>query len=353
MESAVVDWPQLESLAETLAAPGQGPGTVPDVQWNSLRQALHRLQKNGEWSEIIRLREIFNDLFARDTAWGIEVLQKLDDAAIKAARQLDEKVELAHLLGARAHNLHRQGYHQRAIEAFEEASRLYAQADEPFESLKNFYMTALCHRALGNRGRAKNVLDHVLNEVDENHTWRGNPLQVMAWISQDEGQLDETEQLLREALQMHRQARGADILVAGALTDLAEVVGLQGRDSEAESLFNESLRILGRHEGQYERQVARTKLKFAELMMRSKQYGRALRLLNDADDKASRYGDYYDLLWRIELTRALIYFRRRELTGAVRKFRLVLKYREELELSNVLLIKQLLTRLAAGTGLPR
>jgi len=348
-----VDWAELESLAEKLAEPGLGPGSVPEVEWGIIEQALDALLAEEHWEGIIRLRGMFTPLLARDTAGGLPLLQRLDDTAIESARRTDDIAELAHLLGAKGHNLHRQGYHREAIEVFEESAKLYQEIGEPFQSLKSYYMTSLCHRALGNRVRADQVLSQVLQQVGEDNPWRGNPLQVMAWLAQDDGRLVEAERLLREALSLQEQCPDSDILVAGTLADLGEVVGLQGRIAEAKEIFQRSLSILGKYAGQYDRQEARAKLKLAELLMRQGEHEQALHFLDQADDRVRGYGHYYDLLWRIELARAFVYLRQGRLGSVIRKLRAVLRYRRELRLSNVMLAKQLVTRLRAGTGLPR
>jgi hypothetical protein len=114
-----------------------------------------------------------------------------------------------------------------------------------------------------------------------------------------------------------------------------------------------SLAILQQYQGQYDRQEAQSKLKFAEMLMRQKRYDEALQLLDDSDDKASGYGHYYDLMWRIELARALIFLREGRWRDAILKGQMVLRYRRILVLSIWLLGKQLWQRLRAGTGLPR
>lgn len=353
MTSPSINWNELQVLAEELSEPGKGPGSASVVEWRIIERTLNNLLTDGDWQGVIRLRAIFNNLFARDTAGGLDILQKLDEESIKAARRINDKQELAHLLGAKGHNLHRQGYHQTAIEVFEESAALYRETGEPFESLKNYYMTSLCHRALDNRELAKQVLTNVLRQVDLDNPWRGNPLQVMAWLLQDDGQLVTAEQFMLEAIKLQEQALDPDILVAGSLTDLAEVVGLQGRIDEAMEIFHQSLTLLHKHEGQYDRQEARTTLKLAELVMRQQDYSEALSLLDRADDKIRGYGHYHDLMWRIELARAYIYLRQRRMRDAVRKFRAVRDFRRELSLSDFLLIRQLIGRLWAGTGLPR
>lgn len=352
-KSPTIDWDALQTLSDALSEPGKGPGNASVVEWSTIERTLSKLLIDEDWQGIIRLRAIFNNLFARDTVGGLDILQKLDEEAIRAARHSNDKKELAHLLGAKGHNLHRQGYHQAAIKALEESATLYKETGELFESLKNYYMTSLCYRALGNGKHAKRILTDVLREVGEDEPWRGNPMQVVAWFLRDDGQLKEAEQLMREAIRLQKQTRGPDILVAGSLTDLAEIVFLQRRPDEARELFQQSLILLQKHEGQYDRQEARTTLKYAELVIRQRNYSEALHLLDHADDKVRGYGHYHDLMWRIELARAHIYLRQRRLRDAIRKLRVVRDFRRELGLSDFLLLQKLIGRLWAGTRRPR
>lgn len=348
-----INWLELNALAKEVATPGHSPGKLSAVKWETIDESLTRLIENQDWEGVIRLRDVFNDLYARDTVGGLQVLHRLDAEAIAASRRVGAVQMLAHLLGAKGHNLHRQGYHQAAIVSFEESAALYAAQNESFESLKNHFMTALCLRALNKRELAKKVLHNVLEEVDQNNPWRGNPLHVMAWLLQDDGRVAEAENLILEAINFQRQTEDPDILLAGALADLAEVIGLQGRVEEAIGHFQHSLAIIQKHEGQYDRQEARTTLKYAELFMRQKEYLTAMHFLDQADDKIRGYGHYHDLMWRIELTRAYIYWQQRDLINTFRKFRIVRYFRKELGLSNFLLIRQLISRLRAKTGLPR
>ena len=184
-----------------------------------------------------------------------------------------------------------------------------------------------------------------LREVDKDEPWRGNPLQVMAWLLRDDGQLKEAEQLMRKAIRLHKQTHDPDILVAGSLTDLAELVVLQRRSDEAKEIFQQSLILLHKHEGQDDRQAARTTLKFAELVTRQGDYDEALHLLNQADDLVRGYGHYHDLMWHIELVRAYIYLRQRHPGDAIRKFRAVRDFRRELGLSDFMLIRKLIGRI--------
>lgn len=353
MSAPQVNWDELASLADKLKQPGAGPGSVPESEWRNIETALDALLSVQDWSGIVRLRKIFTPLIARDTVGVLPIFKRLTQEAITAAERIGDIKELAHFLGAEGHNLHRQGYHRKAISAFEKSSALYREIGESFESLKNFYMTSLCHRALGNYQLARQVLEQVLNEVDKDDPWRGNLLQVMAWLAQDDGQLQYAEQLLREALHLQEQTQDPDILMAGTLADLGEVVGLQNRVTEAKELFEKSLAILRIYYGQYDRQEARTKLKLSELLLREGKYTEALCLLNEADDRIRGYGHYYDLLWRIEMARAIIFFRQKKLGSVVRKMRAVLRYRKELGLSNRLFAQQLISRLRKGIGLPR
>lgn len=73
--------------------------------------------------------------------------------------------------------------------------------------------------------------------ADTDDPWRGNPLQIMAWLTQDEGDLPTSEKLLREVLSLHERGSDTDILIAGTLADLGEVVGLQRRFIEAIEYF--------------------------------------------------------------------------------------------------------------------
>lgn len=351
--SAGIDWNALEKLADQTTRSGGSPGAIADTEWERLRLALATLRQAEDWSGIVRLRKLFAELLARDSAWGISDVKHLDDAAIDAARHLGDMAELGHLLGARGHNLHRQGFHEASIAAFEESAVNYRQCGDDFGALKSIFMTSLCYRALDNRVKARKILEDILQQVEPNDPWRGNPLQVLAWLTQDEGDLPGTEKLLREVLALHEQAADADILIAGTLADLGEVVGLQRRIVEATEFFQRSLAILRQYQGQYDRQEARTKLKYAELLMRQRQYDEALQLLDDSDDKASAYGHYYDLMWRIELARTIIFARKGRWREAMMKGQMVLRYRRILGLSNWLLVRQLWQRLRAGTGLPR
>jgi hypothetical protein len=91
----------------------------------------------------------------------------------------------------------------------------------------------------------------------------------------------------------------------------------------------------------------------AELAMHQKEFAESLFLLDEADDLIRGYGKYYDLMWRIEMLRTLIFLRLGYLKIAFLKFRATRRYRNELNLSNYSLMTQLISRLRAHNGLPR
>ena len=340
----IISWNGLRKLAERASAPGIDPGSIPKNDWLIIEQTLDHLLAAEDWNGILQLRQIFNPLYANDSMTGLDSLQQLDQQAIKAARLANNKQELAHLLGAQGHNLHRQGFHQRAIEAFEESAQCYQAIGQARQSLENYYMTSLCQRALGNRETARQILQNVLEQTPPNDPWRAHPLQVLSWLTQDQGDLSGTEVLLRQALALFRVTPNSDMLIAGALADLGEVVGILGRTQEAKDLFEESLSMFPRHKGQYKRQEARTALKYAELLMHQKDYRAVEHILNQADDKISSYGHYYDLLWQIELARAFVFLRTGRLIFCLRKMHSVFRLRRYLGLSNVLLMQHIMKR---------
>lgn len=333
-----LDWPKLETFALQLTQPGFGPGSVSRDQWEILEISLRKLETNQQPKDILKLRKIFTPLFALDTLTNLEILLRLDRAAIQAARQLGDRYELGKLLGDRGHNLHRQGFHRQAIAAYTESFASYCEAGETVLARSSFYMTALCYRALGEREIAGKILDEVLVQLTQDDPWRANPLQVKTWLLQDLGHLAEAERLQRQVLEIWQQTPDTDTQIAGGLADLAELVGIQGRFAEACSLFDQSLTLLDKYQGQVARQEARSLLKYAELLMHHKDYAFALTLLKSADKKASSYGHYYDLLWQIELATAFIFLRQYQLRNCLPKIRSVFRYRKILGLSNRLLV---------------
>ena len=352
MLTNAISWAELDELAHRLTATGNITSEVTVADWLPLEEAFEVLRVTDDHAGLVQLRNMFGALYAQDTFAGNPLLQQIDSAAIYAARNLRDDRNLAHFLGATGHNLHRQGYHRQAITSFNEASILYEGIGDSWEAMKNHYMTALCLRALGKRDAALQVLDDVFERVAQDNPWRAQPLQVKAWLVQDTGDLAQAEQLLRQAVQLHLKG-GTVPLISGALADLGEVVGLQGRFVEARGIFHQALAILYASSGQYQRLIARTKLKLAELLWRNGNYDTCLDLLDEADMLISGYGHYYDLMWRIELLRAVTYLYRREWYRFSQKARLTMRIRRDLGLSNILLFQQMVKRAWLGIGFPR
>ena len=69
-----------------------------------------------------------------------------------------------------------------------------------------------------------------------------------------------------------------------------------------------------------------------------------------ADDLIA-YGAYKDQLWKIELLRAIIKFRQRNITGALRRIRSAKTIYEDLELPAAEFIRHTVNRLKLGSGL--
>lgn len=351
--TTALDWPELEALAHEMQQPGTGALNQNSSSMAEIDTAITTILEAGDYHSLINLRLLFNFLLARDTATGFSVVQRLELESIKSAEKLVDLQHLADFLGARGHNLHRFGYHEQAIDAFSCAQHIYLDLGQEFSALKSYYMTSLCLRALGNARAATTVLNDVLASVSLSDPWRGNPLQVKAWLLQDQGDLEEAEQCLREALALQRQVADGQILVAGTLADLGEILGLQGRGDEAFVCFDESLDLIREQEGQYARQEARTLLKRAQLLIRLKRYDEALGLLEDASIAIGSAGHYYDLFWRLEYARLEIHLRKHQFRRAIQKTRSVLTYRRHLSLSNTLLLKSAIRRSILRVGPPR
>lgn len=348
-----VDWHVLETLAARLEQPGVSPGSLAEAEWRCLPAAVQCLTDQEDWPALLQLRRLFRPLMARDSAGAMPVFLELSESAAVAAEKLGDWKELAGILGAYGHNLHRQGFHARAAAVFERSAQLYQDLGESFEALKNRHMTALCYRALGQRLRARQVITRVLAETGPSNPWRSNPLQVLAWLEQDRGDLHSARALLDEAATLQRHTTGAEILLAGTLPDLGEVRGLLGDPAGAVACFRESLAILAGHERLYARLEARTREKWAELAWRQGDHAHALALLDEADDLIRGHGQYPDLMWRIEMVRGFVFLRRDDWRTAWHKLRSTLAYRRALGLSTRVFAQQLLSRLVRQTGLPR
>ncbi len=353
MSTTVVDWDELTALADRLSKPGVGPGSVPDLEWKQVERSLSNLQSSQDWPSIIRLREMFGFLVKGETTGGMVLVQQINEAAIQAAEQLKDCKLLACYLHDSGENYHRQGYHRKSIEAFERSHALYEEEGESFKALESYYFSSLPYRALRETTRAREILENVLREASPDNPWRANPLQVLSWMTRDEGRFSEAEKLLREALKLYSWHEGPESIHAvQTLADLGEIIGLQKRFSEASTMFEESLAVVSKFGGQYDRQEARTKMKYAEMFNRQGEYDKALRLLDEADDRIRGYGHYYDLLWRIELARVFAFIGKRQWGNALLKMRAVLRYRSKIGLPNSDIIRQFIKRSRWGTGLP-
>lgn len=343
-----IDWSALEQLVMRLDAPGGGPASVPAHEWQPLEEMLAALLSAQDWDAVVRLRLLLAPLYSRDSVTGLALLQQIDDSAIHAAQALGRNSDLGHFWGARGHNLHRQGFHSEAGAAFQLSVRHYDQSGEAWPALKSYYMLALCRRALGDRTGAMQILQDVLAQVEPDNPWRGNPLQVLAWLQRDAGDLPAAERDLRQALALQEQTDDPDMLTAGTLTDLGEVISFQGRSDEAADCFTRSLVIIRRHSGQYNRQEARTLLRYAEHLLRRRRPRQAGHLLNQADDLIRAHGQYYDQMWRLELAYSHAYWQQGYWILAARKLRSAMRYRNLLRLP----VRHRLRMLRQRLGLP-
>ena len=339
-----LDWSDLARLAEVLSDPHAGPRHISDVEWRSIEQAIATLRQQQDWAGMIRLRVLLTDICTRDTFTGSALIRELEEEAIRAAEQLGDTNHLAIFWGDRGHNYHRQGFHRQALAAFTISSRYYEALGNESYVLRNHLMVALCHRALQHGERAHTIAVEILQKVPETEPWRGQPLQTLAWLYKDQGDWKKAEEFLREALKWQEQAENSEILVAGSLADLGELLSLQKRFAEAKHAFTRSLMILEKHQAQYYRQEARTKLKLAEMFLRQREYRLAMQSLKEADQLCCLYGHYYDQLWKIELVMARVLFRSGDYRSAVGKLASAFHIRRRLNLSTWLLVKQILIR---------
>jgi len=341
-----VNWSELEKLAQ------QDLREVPEADIQRILSALHILREQRAWQDVLKLQEMFSSMMLTQklTLGHLRTLRDaLEENAIEATRALGLKDVEARYLHDRGQFLHQVGSHEKAIQAFDRSAQLYSELGQSFRALESYYMTALCYRALNQVAKAEEVLDRVLSEVKDN-VWRAHPLEVLAWIQLDKGNLLEVERLLRESLELHRasDASNKDLMIAQVQADLGEVLGLMQRYDEAIKSFQESIELLARYPEQYDRLRARTTIKYAEMLSDMGKNDEALKLLRDVEKLISQYGGYSDLLWRIELDLARTYWRLRDIHTAVLKLRVAFGIRRRLGLSNLQLIHQQLTRWFAG-----
>jgi tetratricopeptide (TPR) repeat protein len=272
------------------------------------------------------------------------LIGQLEAGAIHAARMLGDREHLAIFLGDKGHNLHRQGFHQQAIESFEASSLHYAALGRATYVQRNTHMTALCYRALNQWERAHTICQNILSQLPEDDPWRGHPLQVLAWLYRDKAEWKIAEVYLRGALDLFVQSQDSDILVAGTLADLGEILGVQERFEAAKDAFARSLGMLAKHKGQYIRQEARTMLKFASMLTAQGDYEMALHLLREADERCCMYGHYYDALWKVEMAVADIFLRQWQFHRAGMKIMSALHLRHALGLRHRWLAQQMFVR---------
>src|SRR6266498_1954334 len=173
-----INWAELKDIAERLSQTDRGGGRGYYADLEAVDQALAILIVQEDLVSIVKLRNLFTTIVARDSIGIHASLQRLTEEAICATDQLGDIKEQAHFLGANGHNRHRQGLHQRALEDFYHSYQLYEKAGESFEALKSYYMMALCQRALGNTADAKHILTTTISQVDPEDPWLGNPFVV-------------------------------------------------------------------------------------------------------------------------------------------------------------------------------
>jgi len=328
-----IQWQNLQAVASKIAALESGPGGIVDAEWSTIGTALDQLSKADDFEGIIRLREMFAFLITGETIGGLDVVIRLNDTAVRAAQETGRSKLAAKYIHDKAENYHRRGYHKQSIREFERAAVLYAEAREPRKALESYYFSALAYRALGKRDRTLAILHDVLTQIGPSDPWRANPLEVLSWIYKDQRRYAEAEATLRTALSLYQELEGTNnVHAVQTLADLGEILGLRGQFDDAKKAFAQSLTMLDSFKGQYRRQEARTKTKYAELLNAKREYRNALELLDSSCDKIRGYGHYYDSLLRIELARAVAYFGLRKWGLGLRKTRLAIDYCNEIGL---------------------
>ncbi len=330
---AMVNWESLRALARKLSILNEGPRAIQKSELEIVEKSLHALENYKNWEGIIELRELFEVLVRGETTGGLQIVKHLNDVAIEAAFAQSELPLAARYLHDEGENYHRRGLNRQSILALERSADLYRQAKKYDAATKSLYFSALPYRALGQRRRAKQILSEVLAKTDKDDPWRANPLQVMSWMLRDEGRFPQAESTLRDALALYQQLEGdKSIHAVQTLADIGEIVALQGRYGDATSIFEHSLEMLKSFSGQFDRQEARTKLKYAETLNGQGLYDQALTLLEQADNIMTwGSGYYYEMLLRIELARVFAHFGKCEIISAMRRAKLVLLYKREID----------------------
>ncbi len=344
-----VGWDKLAEFVETMKA-SETRANYADEAAGLINRAMASLSANKDWAGLIRLRRLFEFLGRGETLSLGPTLSELNRRAITAAQRIGDHVAAGQFLHDEGHALHRQGRHLEAIQAFDQSVAEYRRVGEAFRARESYYMTSLCHRALGNRRLARQIIEQVLTETGDD-PWRANPLIVLSWLVQDEGDLKQAEEIIRQAITILEQSRGPDdVLVGQSLSDLAEIVGFRGQYAEAHDIFQRVLAVFTKHSDQ--RLTARALLKQAEVYLRANRPDEAMTLLHQAY-LAIAEARYYDLMWRIYLAMAQVDLKRKDFAESVRHLRLALKHRRAIGLTDWALVKHYLARQRMGVGLPR
>jgi len=344
-------WDEITELANLVQSSDSYVYYVEEVR-AIINKSLGRLTSTSNWEGVIRLRRMFEFLGGGETLRLGSEMTHLNEQAIQAAQKIGDNNAAGQFLHDKGQALHRQGNHIEAIKALQQSIEHYKRASNDFRGRESYFMTALCYRALGDRKLARQIIEQVLEETGED-LWRANPLSVMSWLEQDEGKLDQAETLLREAITLFEKLKGSnDVQVGQSLTDLAEVVGFQGRYAEANMIFQRAIDIFNEQLSVHSRQLARALLKKAEVELRQNNLSQAKEILRQADLTIAE-AEYHDLMWRIQLAKAEVDLKQRDFVSFRRHIRLALKYRHAIGLTDWALIQQYLSRQRMGTGLPR
>lgn len=347
-----VPWQQLHHIVEKMSHSAYGPGILQIDDINALAQSLHILEDTHDTDGILRLRHMCTPILERDSAWGIHILRRIDDTAIHVARSTQSTDQLARFLMARGHNLHREGRHDEALAVYHEAIACFTQCQDKDNALRATFMSSLCVRALQRHNEVVRIVDTVLHHLSHTSPWYDEPVLMQGRLTQDVGDISGAYMLMQNALHYarHSPEPRAIIRVAGILADIGEIDMLRHNYPDAERAFHESMTIINQFPGQYNRILARTLIKFAELRTQQHRWTDACAFLDRADDLVSRYGAYYDLIWRIELLRCYAYFFQLRWGYALRKFRMVWYYQTILHHMHGAVIWQVIQRLYRKLG---
>lgn len=353
MKSTAIDWNELNAIAKELSQATISPASITSIELSSIETALMNLLETKDWEGILQFEELFHHQISQETLSVHQLFRKVSQEAIQAARILNKKNKLADLLKMEGHNLHRLGFHKNALDTFLEAEQIYRTEQDLANAKDSLFMTTLCHRALRNFKDARRIAEQLLDESELNDPWRAHPLKLLAWLERDNKKFATAEKLLRESIELYSKISETDIFYADTLADLGEILGLQGSIENAKTYLQKSLDVARSYKGQYARQEARTLAKLAELTLSQGNYDEALEFLQKADDNIRGYGTYLDLLWKIEVIRAMIYFQTGQILEGFRKLRSALNLHKGLNLSLGDFISKIFSRLKIGTGSPR